>query len=214
MFNKSNEGKLIMKRLIIVPLAATAILSGCAHTTNLSKEGQAGIGAGLGGALGAAIGYAVCGAECAAIGAGAGIVAGGLTAYALASDPYTQSAAQQAESWKKETGSEAEVVKVSDVTENGQKRQRLDVQKMQLSDAQVVTKDRLSPRIKEQLINTKSSALKTGGYVHVVCPANAPSSVMSDIDKIGIGYSKDTTTASGYTIYLSRDRAELKSLNI
>lgn len=203
-----------MKKTLVVSVAVTIVLGGCAHTNNMSREGQAGVGAGLGGALGAAIGYAVCGAECAAIGAGAGIVAGGLAAYALASDPYTQSAAQQADSWKKQTGSEPEVVKVSEVIENGQKRQQVDIQKKQLSDSQVVLKNRLSPKIKDQLISAKDSALKTGGYVYVVCPANTPSSVMSDIDKIGIDYRKDMTTVSGYTIFLSRNQAELKTLNI
>lgn len=203
-----------MKKIIIATVVSTIALGGCANTNNMSREQQAGVGAGVGAGLGALIGYAIGGGKGAAIGAGAGLVAGGLAAYALASDPYTQSAAQQAKSWEKETGAAPEVVKVSEVTENGQTKKQIDVQKKQLSDAQMVSNSHLSPKIKDQLISARNEAQKTGGYVHVVCPANTPPSVISDIDSIGIGYSKDHTTQSGYTVLLARSRDELKTLQI
>ncbi len=198
-------------KLIVTTIVASIGLSGCA---NMSKEQQAGLGAGLGALAGAGLGALIGGEQGAAIGAAAGLVAGGAVAYALASDPYTQSAAQQAESWRKEIGSEPEVVKVSNVTENGQSRQQIDRQEMLLSDTLVVSNNRLSPKILSQLVSAHKSALKTGGYVHVYCPANAPASVISDIDSTGVNYSKDNTIKSGYKLVLTRSQEKFEETRI
>jgi len=192
-----------MKNIVIAATVMTLALSGCANT-NLSKEAQAGLGV-LGGAgLGAGIGGAVGGGKGAAIGAGAGALLGGLVAYALASDPYTQSVSQQGATWQEETGAKPEIVKASQVVENGQTVQKIDIQKMVVSDEQMVSKNHLSPKVKNQLITAKKESLKVGGNVEVICPASATQNIMNEINMTGVSYRQDETLSNGYVVVLSR----------
>jgi hypothetical protein len=192
-----------MKKILIAATVTTLALNGCANT-NLSREAQAGLGALAGAALGAGIGGAIGGGKGAAIGAGAGALLGGVATYALASDPYTQSVNQQGAAWQQETGAKPEIIKASQVVENGKTVQRIESQKMVVADEQMVYKKRLSPKVKKQLITAKQESLKVGGNVHVICPASATQKVMKEINMTGVTYSQDNTLYKGYVVVLSR----------
>ncbi len=200
-----------MKKLIAVIAMIAIVLSGCA---NMTKDQQTATGVGGGALVGALIGAAIGGKQGAAIGAGVGALAGGLAAHALASDPFTQSANQQAEVWQKQVGAEPEAVKVSEVIENGESRQQIDVQKMALSSSQVVANNRLSPRIKQQLTVAKNKAVETGGLVHVAYPSDTPVSVLSDIRNTNVSVGQDNSLIDGYVVYLARSKRDLDTIKI
>ena len=183
-------------------------LSGCA---NMSKDHQAAMGAALGGLVGAGLGAALGGKQGAAIGAATGVALGGIVAYNFASDPYTQSAAQQAESWKKQTGVAPETVKASGVIENGVNKQQIDVQKMILSNGQVISNDTLSDNIKQQLSNASFEAKKTGGIVHVLYPPNTSANVLQDLRSTGVSLEQNGTANGNFTILLARNQSDLSA---
>ena len=201
-----------MKKYIAIITILVFVLSGCAN--NMTREQQAGVGAGAGALTGAGLGALIGGKKGAAIGAGLGALAGGIAAYSLSSDPFTQSANQQAETWQKQAGAQPEAIKVSDVIENGESRKQIDVQKMALSSDQMVTNNRLSTTIKEQLIVAKEQAVKTGGLVHVAYPSDTPSAVLQDIRSTGISAEQDNTLKDGYVVYLARSKQDLDSIQI
>lgn len=198
-----------MRKFITVITLMTFMLSGCA---NMSKEQQALMGSSLGALAGAGIGAAIGGGQGAAIGAGMGALAGGMAAYAFASDPYTQSVNQQSESWKKQTGVQPEAVKVSQVQENGETKQQIDVQQMALSSDKMVVNNRLSPTVKQQLTIAKQEADKNKGLVEVRFPPNTPASVITDIISTGVGVVQDDTLKEGYVILLGRSRSDLSAI--
>ena len=200
-----------MKKLIAVIAMMAIVLSGCA---NMTKEQQTATGVGGGALVGALIGAAIGGKEGAAIGAGVGALAGGIAAHALASDPFTQSANQQAETWKNQTGAQPEAVKVSDVIENGESKQQIDVQRMALSSSRVVTNNHLSTNIKQQLTVARNEAVKTGGLVHVAYPADVPITVLKDILSTGVSVEQDNSLVDGYVVYLARSRSDLDAIKI
>lgn len=200
-----------MKKFILAIALIGVFLGGCANTHNMSQGQQTAAGAGLGALAGAGIGALIGGAEGAAIGAGIGAMAGGLAAHMLASDPYTQSVNQQSETWQKQTGAQAEAVKVSEVIENGEAKKQIDVQKMALSSDKVEINNQLSPTIKQQLTVAKNEAVKTGGLVHVAYPADIPPDVLQDIRSIGVSTEVDNSLRDGYVIYLARSMRDLAS---
>jgi uncharacterized membrane protein len=199
----------MMKKLISVLAMMTFLLGGCANTHNLSQGQQTAAGAGLGALAGAGIGALIGGREGAAIGAGIGALAGGVAAHLLASDPYTQSVNQQSETWRQQTGAQAQTVKVSEVIENGEAKKQIDVQKMAVSTDRVVTNNRLSPVFERQLQVAKNEALKTGGLVHVAYPMDAPPEVLQDIRNTGVSVEQDNTLRNGYVVYLARSLNDL-----
>lgn len=197
-----------MKRLFLAITFITIVLNGC---TNMSKEHQAAMGAALGGLAGAGLGAALGGKQGAAIGAAAGVALGGIVAYNFASDPYTQSAAQQAESWKKQAGVVPETVKASEVIENGENKQQIDVQKMTLTTSQVIVNDNLSGSIKKQLSNAYFEAKKTGGIVHVLYPPNTSANVLQDLRSTGVNLEQNSTRNENFTILLARNQSDLNA---
>lgn len=197
-----------MRKLILVIMLIAIALSGCA---NMSKDHQAAMGAALGGLVGAGLGAALGGKQGAAIGAATGVALGGIVAYNFASDPYTQSAAQQAESWKKQTGVAPETVKASGVIENGVNKQQIDVQKMILSNGQVISNDNLSDNIKQQLSNASFEAKKTGGIVHVLYPPNTSANVLQDLRSTGVSLEQNGTANGNFTILLARNQSDLSA---
>ncbi len=197
-----------MRKLILVIMLIAIALSGCA---NMSKDHQAAMGAALGGLVGAGLGAALGGKQGAAIGAATGVALGGIVAYNFASDPYTQSAAQQAESWKKQTGVAPETVKASGVIENGVNKQQIDVQKMILSNGQVISNDNLSDNIKQQLSNASFEAKKTGGIVHVLYPPNTSANVLQDLRSTGVSLEQNGAANGNFTILLARNQSDLSA---
>ena len=197
-----------MRKLILVIMLIAIALSGCA---NMSKEHQAAMGAALGGLAGAGLGAALGGKHGVAIGAATGAALGGIVAYNFASDPYTQSATQQAENWKKQAGIAPETVKASEVIENGQKKQQIDVQRMTLTTTQIVTNDSLSDNIKQQLSNANFEAKKTGGIVHVLYPSNTSAKVLQDLRSTGVSLEQNNTRNESFTILLARNQNDLNA---
>ena len=200
-----------MRKVITLFTLITFLLSGCA---NMTKEQQAMLGTSLGAALGTGIGYAVGGSQGAAIGAGIGALTGGLAAYAFASDPYTQSVNQQSETWKQQTGAQVAPVKVSQVQEDGQTKQQIDVQKMALSSDKMVVNGELLPMVKQQLIVAKKESDKNNGLVQVLFPPNAPASVIKDLVSTGVSISQDDSLVDGYVIVLARSVSDLKAVKV
>ncbi len=192
-----------MRKFITIITLMTFMLSGCA---NMTKEQQAMMGSSLGALAGAGIG--------AAIGAGLGALAGGAAAYAFANDPFTQSVNQQSETWKKQTGVQPEAVKVSEVVENGEQKQQIDVQKMALSSDKMIVNNRLSPMVKQQLTIAKQESEKNNGLVQVLFPPNTPSLVVQDILSTGVSIAQDDTLKDGYVILLARSRSDLSTVKI
>lgn len=192
-----------MKNTLIVAATIVSLLSGCA---GMSKGQQTALG-GVGGcAAGAALGILLGGgAKNAAIGCGAGAALGAATAYMLANDPYTQSVTQQANAWQQETGASTEVVKASQVVENGQNVQRIDSQKVVVPNEKMVSGKHLAPKAKQQLVNAKSQSAKVGGNVHVICPASATKTVLNDISNTGVTYTQEPTMQNGYVVVMSRN---------
>lgn len=198
-----------MRKLTLAITVIAMTTSGCA---NMSKEQQAAFGTGLGALAGAGLGAAIGGKQGAAIGAGVGALAGGLAAYALASDPFTQSVTQQSETWKNQTGAQPEAVKVSEVKENGETKQQIDVQKMALPSNKIVVNNRLSPMIKQQLAVAKNESVKTNGLVQVLFPADAPPLVVQDILSTGVSVAQDDSLQDDYVILLARSRNDLSTI--
>ena len=198
-----------MRKLILAMTLIAMATSGCA---NMSKEQQAAFGTGLGALAGAGLGAAIGGKQGAAIGAGVGALAGGLAAYALASDPFTQSVNQQSETWKNQTGTQPEAVKVSEVKEDGEIKQQIDVQKMALPSNKMVVNNRLSPMVKQQLAIAKQEAEKNEGLVEVRFPLNTPPLVVQDILSTGVSIAQDDTLKDGYVILLARSRSDLSTI--
>lgn len=191
-----------MKKILIVATITSLTISGCA---NMTKEQKAALGALSGAALGAGVGQIVGGGQGAAIGAGVGGLLGGVVTYAFASDPYTQSVSQQATTWQQEVGAKPEIIKASQVVENGQTVQKIESQKMVVSDAQMVSGKHLSSKVKKQLMIAKQESLKVGGNVHVICPANASNTVINEISNTGVAYTKDNTLNTGYVVVMSKN---------
>lgn len=185
--------------------------SGCA---NMTKEQQALLGSSLGALAGAGIGYAIGGGQGAAIGAGIGGLAGGVAAYSFASDPYTQSVSRQSETWKQQTGAQVEPVKVSQVQENGETKQQIDVQKMALSSDKMIVNNHLSPVVKQQLRVAKEESQKNNGMVQVFFPPNTPASVIQDLISTGVMVSQDDSLKDGYVILLARSIKDLKAIKV
>lgn len=198
-----------MRKLILAMTVTAMATSGCA---NMSKEQQAAFGTGLGALAGAGLGAAIGGKQGAAIGAGVGALAGGLAAYALASDPFTQSVTQQSETWKNQTGAQPEAVKVSEVKENGESKQQIDVQKMTLPSNKIIVDNRLSSMVKQQLAIAKQEAEKNEGLVEVRFPANAPPRVVQDILSTGVSVAQDDSLQDDYVILLARSRNDLGTI--
>jgi|GEM_PF-1425266 len=195
--------KTTLKSLFITLLVLS--INGCADMTRMQKALTA---SAVCGASGAGIGALLGGGKGAAIGGLSGATLCGMLTYALASDPYTQSAAQQSESWEQDVGAKPVLVKAPVVVEDGEKRQRIDVQKMLLSDDQVVSGGRLSPDVKNHLRTAKNEARKVGGQVLVICPKSASPSVIRDIRNTGVDVEQDRSLTSGYVLVLSRNRAD------
>lgn len=195
-----------MRKLMPVIMVVTMAVGGCANT---SKGQQAAMAAALGGLAGAGLGAAIGGKHGAIIGAATGAALAGIATYGFASDPYTQSATQQADAWKKQTGVGPAPVKVSEVIESGKTKQQIDVQKMALSNTQFVTNNRLSPLIKQQLTAAKSESTGTGGIVHVLYPPNTPPDVLQDLRSTGVSIERDNTLNDGYVILLARSQNDL-----
>lgn len=200
-----------MQKIVTVFTLIAFLLSGCA---NMTKEQQALLGSSLGALAGTGIGYAVGGGEGAAIGAGIGALAGGLAAYAFASDPFTQSVNRQSETWKQKTGVQAEPVKVSKVQENGETKQQIDVQKMALSSDKMIVNNRLSPIVKQQLTIAKVESEKNNGMVQVFFPPNTPAKVIQDLVSTGVMVSQDNSLKDGYVIMLARSISDLKAVKV
>lgn len=200
-----------MRKWTLAITVITLAFSGCA---NMSKEQQAAMGVALGGLAGAGLGAAIGGKQGAAIGAATGATLGGVIAYNFASDPFTQSVTQQSETWKNQTGAQPEPVKVSQVVENGETKQQVDVQKMALSNDKMVVNNRLSPLVKQQLAVAKAESDKTKGLVQVLFPPNTPPQVVQDILSTGVGVAQDDTLRDGYVILLARSRNDLSTVKI
>ena len=196
-----------MKKLIPIILVIAVAVSGCANT---SKEHQAAMGAALGGLAGAGLGAVLGGKQGAIIGAATGAALAGIVTYNFASDPYTQSATQQAESWKKQTGITPNPVKVSEIVENGKTKQQIDVQKMALSKAQFIVNNRLSATVKQQLTVAKYNSWQTNGVVLVLYPPNTPADVLQDLRDTEVSLEQDNTLNDGYVILLARSQNDLK----
>ncbi len=202
---------MIIRKLILAMTLIAMTTSGCAI---MSKEQQAAFGTGLGALASAGLGAAIGGKQGAAIGAGVDALAGGLAAYALASDPFTQSVTQQSETWKNQTGAQPEAVKVSEVKENGEIKQQIDVQKMALPSNKIVVNNRLSPMVKQQLTIAKQESEKNNGLVQVLFPPNTPPPVVQDILSTGVSIAQDDTLKYGYVILLARSRSDLSTVKI
>lgn len=195
----------MMKKLLLVLMLMA--VTGCA---NMSKEHQAAMGAALGGVVGAGVGALLGGKEGAAIGAAAGAALGGVAAYNFANDPYTKSAAEQGQSWKNQSGVSPDTIKTSEVIENGQKKQQIDVQKMNLTSGQVIENKKLSANIKQQLSNAYSESKKTGGIVHVLYPPNTSENVLQDLRSTGVSIEENDTLNESFVIILARNENDLK----
>lgn len=91
------------------------------------------------------------------------------------------------------------------VQSNMQQPQPMQVQKMSLTDKQMVKGKRLAKKVKKQLIVAQDEAVKAGGNVHVVCPATVPAAILSELEGIGVGYTVDYFSKTGYVIELSKD---------
>lgn len=197
------------KTLVIGMVTASIACTGCAPQGGMTRGGQAAVGAGLGAALGAGIGALIGGGKGAAIGAGVGALAGGAITYALASDPFTQQASQQTQMLNQEMGAKTEVVKVSQVVENGQQVQRIDVQKAVLSDKDVASGKHLNPNAKNVIAKAVKGAQATGGSVTMICPKSASPSILNDISNMGATVHQDDTLTTGYVLVLARSKQDL-----
>jgi outer membrane lipoprotein SlyB len=197
-----------MKKTLLISTAIIFLVSGCA---NMSKEQQAALGAGLGAALGAGIGKAVGGTNGVAIGAGLGAVVGGAAGYALASDPYTQTVTQQANVWQQDTGAKSQIIKASNVIENGQEVQKIETSKTIVADDQMVFKKHLSTKAKSRLIESQNKLIPLGGDVVVICPASATKTVIDEITNTGVTVNQDNSLRTGYVIVLTKSKNDVQT---
>lgn len=200
-----------MRKLIPVIVVVIVAIGGCANT---NKGQQAAMGAALGGLAGAGLGAIIGGKHGAIIGAATGATLAGIAAYSFANDPYTQSATQQADAWKKQTGVEPAPVKVSEVIESGKTKQQIDVQKMALSKTQFVVNNRLSPTVKQQLLAAKYASTSTEGVVLVLYPPNTPADVLQDLRDVRVSLEQDNTLNDGYVILLARSQNDLNLFRV
>ncbi len=196
-----------MKKIIVLIIVAIMGLSGCA---NLSERQNQILISSLGVIAGTGVGAAVGGGKGAAIGAAVGGTLGALAAYALASDPFTQSVSQQADVWKNQTGVQPETIKASEVIDDGEKKQQIDVQKMAISESEAVANNQLLPVVKQQLSEGKKVLSKIGGEILVRYPPNTPATVLQDILSTGVNVSQDNSLKDGYMIYSARNRESLR----
>jgi hypothetical protein len=104
-----------------------------------------------------------------------------------------------------------ETVKASEVIENGENKQQIDVQKMTLTTGQVISNDNLSDNIKQQLSNASFEAKKTGGIVHVVYPPNTSANVLQDLRSTGVSLEQNSTLNGNFTILLARNQSDLNT---
>ncbi|MGZ8188528.1 MAG: hypothetical protein ACXWTN_07185 [Methylosarcina sp.] len=82
----------------------------------------------------------------------------------------------------------------------------LETQKHIYSDKQIVSGNRLSKKTKNQLIQASLMARKSGGNVHVICPASATPEILQDIRATGVTYYKDNAMNNGYIIIFSKKK--------
>lgn len=200
-----------MKKFITGVTLMAFILGGCAG--NMPREQQAMMGSSLGALAGAGIGAAVGGRQGAAIGAGIGGLAGGLAAYAWANDAYTQSAYRQSEAWRRQTGVQPEPVKITEVNENGQTKQQLDVQKIVIPSDKMIVNNRLSAIVKQRLTFAQNESEKNNGLVQVLFPADTPPQVVQELLSTGISVAQDDSLTGSFVLLLARSRNDLSDAN-
>ncbi|WP_394753066.1 hypothetical protein [Crenothrix sp.] len=69
-----------------------------------------------------------------------------------------------------------------------------------VSEEKMLSKNRLSPQARQELITAKAQADKEGGAIHVICPESSTQEVMSEMNKLGIIYDRDIRLHNGYLI--------------
>ncbi|UJP05543.1 MAG: glycine zipper domain-containing protein [Nitrosomonas sp.] len=202
-----------MKRFVISITLAAFMLGGCAG--NMTREQQTMMGSGLGALAGAGIGAAVGGKRGAAIGAGIGGLAGGMAAYAWANDGFTQSVNRQSDIWRNQTGVQPEPVKVTEVNENGETKQQLDVQKIVIPGDKMIVNNRLSPAIKKRLAVAQNEAEKNDGLVQILFPADTPPQIVQEILSTGVSVAQDDSLYDNSFILLqARSRNDLGDVKL
>lgn len=198
-----------MRKCIIGVTLTVFALGGCAG--NMTREQQTMMGSGLGALAGAGIGAAVGGSQGAAIGAGIGGLAGGMAAYAWANDPYTRSVYQQSETWRRQTGVQSEPVKITEVNENGQIKQQLDVQKIVIPNSQMIVNNHLSSAVKQRLMLAQTEAGRNNSLVQVLFPANTPPQIVQEILSTGVSVAQDDALSGSFVLLLARSRDDLSN---
>lgn len=197
-----------MRKCIIGVTLTVFVLGGCAG--NMTREQQTMMGSSLGALAGAGIGAAVGGRQGAAIGAGIGGLAGGMAAYAWANDPYTQSVYRQSETWRR-TGVQQEPVKITEVNEDGQTKQQLDVQKIIIPSNKMIVNNRLSSTVKQRLITAQNEAERNNSLVQVLFPANTPPQIVQEILSTGVSIAQDDALSGSFVLLLARSRDDLSN---
>jgi len=176
-----------MKKILII--TTSVFLSGCANFQNLIPSV---LGSTVAGAVASQIPYA---------GRIVGNVAGAVV-YALASDLFTQTANQQATEWQ--TRLDAEVKpEVAQATENGRTVTKIVESSMIVSKRNMVFRNHLSSKAKNQLIESKNKMSKANGTLHVICPQGVSQAVMNEIASTGVSYHQDNTQRN-YIIELTK----------
>lgn len=101
------------------------------------------------------------------------------------------------------------------VRSHAQQPQPMQVQRMTLTDKQMLKGKRLAKKVKKQLIVAQDEAVKAGGRVHVVCPSKVPSAITDELKDIGVSYTVDYFVNTGYIIELSKNNSDVtKSKNL
>lgn len=200
-----------MKKFIMGVTLTTFMLGGCANMSGMTREQQTMMGTSLGALAGAGIGAAVGGGQGAAIGAGIGGLAGGMAAYAWANDPYTQSVYRQSEAWRNQPGVQTEPVKTTQVNENGQTKQQLDVQKIVIPSDRMIVNNRLSATVKQRLQTAQTEAERNNNLVQVLFPANTPPQIVQEILSTGVSVAQDDTLRGNFILLLARSRNDLSN---
>ncbi|MCI0618104.1 hypothetical protein L0244_34445 [bacterium] len=80
----------------------------------------------------------------------------------------------------------------------------VEMQEQFFSDEQMVYRNRLSKKIKKQLIRAKRTSEKAGGSVHVICPASATPKILNEIESTGVSFEQDKSKRTGYLVILSK----------
>lgn len=78
------------------------------------------------------------------------------------------------------------------------------VEEQIFTDEQMVYRNRLSKKIKKQLVRARRMSEEAGGSVHVICPASATQRILDDIESTGVTYEQLKAKPTGYIVIFTR----------